>query len=394
MFSYYTVITLLSIAALLVLCVLVLENGRIPKKQKSLFYLTYLLIGLAAIAEWTGIQMNGNDDIPHWVLMFVKCADYILTPMAGGAIIRQMGIRNVGFKILNGILMVNTAFQIISAFFGWMITIDAHNHYTHGPLYPIYIIEYLCVIAIVVVEFMIYGKGFVSQNRYSLYSIMALVLAGIMIQEVFGGEFRTAYISLTLGAALLFIHYVEFAQLDAENRINAQEKMLNYDALTGLLNRYAYSKALNKYDAGGKLPNDLAAVSIDVNGLKLVNDTLGHAAGDELICGAAKCIKEVFGDVGLAYRTGGDEFIVLANIDREKADALLNQLSDKTNLWDGTLIHNLSLSAGYALVSEYSGVSAEKLVYFADRGMYEEKSRYYNNLGDKRRAYVAEDNYS
>ena len=99
MFSYYTAITLLSIAALLVLCVLVHENGRIQKNQRLLFYLTYLFIGLAAIAEWSGIQMNGNDDIPHWVLMLVKCADYILTPMAGGAIIRQMGIRNVGFKI-------------------------------------------------------------------------------------------------------------------------------------------------------------------------------------------------------------------------------------------------------------------------------------------------------
>ena len=394
MFSYYTAITLLSIAALLVLCVLVHENGRIQTNQRSLFYLTYLFIGLAAIAEWSGIQMNGNDDIPHWVLMLVKCADYILTPMAGGAIIRQMGIRNVGFKILNITLVINTAFQVVAAFFGWMITIDAHNNYAHGPLYFVYIIEYLCVIAIVIVEFLIYGKGFVRQNRYSLYSIMTLVLAGILLQEIFGGEFRTAYISLTLGAALLFIHYVEYAQLDAEDRINEQERMLNYDALTGLLNRYAYSKALNKFDADGELPNNLAAVSIDINGLKMVNDSLGHTAGDELICGAAKCIKEVYGEVGRCYRTGGDEFIVLANIDREKADALLNQLSDKTNLWDGTLIHNLSLSAGYALVSEYSGVSAEKLVYFADRGMYEEKSRYYNNLGDKRRAYVAEDNYS
>ena len=207
MFSYYTAITLLSIAALLVLCVLVHENGRIQKNQRSLFYLTYLFIGLAAIAEWSGIQMNGNDDIPHWVLMLVKCADYILTPMAGGAIIRQMGIRNVGFKILNITLIINTAFQVVAAFFGWMITIDAHNNYAHGPLYFVYIIEYLCVIAIVIVEFLIYGKGFVRQNRYSLYSIMTLVLAGILLQEIFGSEFRTAYISLTLGAALLFIHY-------------------------------------------------------------------------------------------------------------------------------------------------------------------------------------------
>lgn len=392
MLNYYTVITLLSLAALLVLCVLVHENGRIKKKQKSLFYLTYLFIGLAAVAEWTGIQFNGNASIPHWLLLFVKCVDYILTPMAGGAIIRQMGIRNTGFKVLNILLIVNTAFQVISAFFGWMITIDEYNHYTHGPLYFIYIIEYLLVITLVIIEFLIYGKGFARQNRYSLYSIMTLVLAGILIQELLGGEFRTAYISLTLGAALLFIHYIEYAQLDAEVRIIEQEKMLNCDALTGLFNRYAYSKALNDYDKKGQLPDDLAAFSIDINGLKYANDTLGHVAGDELICGAAECINNVFGPFGLCYRTGGDEFIVLAHLDKAQANSLLLKLSELTNIWDGKLIHKLSLSAGYALVSDYSGVSAEKLVYFADKGMYEEKNKYYSQFGNNRRAHISAEN--
>ena len=389
MFNYYTSIMLLSVVSLLVLCVLVHENGRIKKNQKCLFYLTYLFVILAAAAEWTGLQLNGNTSVPHWVLISVKCVDYILTPMAGGALVRQMNIRNVGFKILNILLIINTVFQIVSAFCGWMITIDSQNNYTHGPLYFIYIAEYLVVIAIIIIEFLIYGKGFARQNRYSLYSVMALVLGGILLQEILGGEFRTAYISMTIGAAFLFIHYIEYDQLDSEHRINEQEKMLNRDALTGLRSRYAYSKALTGYEAQGKLPDDLAAFSIDINGLKFTNDTLGHAAGDELICGAAECINTVFGGVGLCYRTGGDEFIVLAHIDREKASALLAGLYEVADAWDGKLIHNLSMSAGYALASDHQGASAEKLVFFADKGMYEEKNRYYNQLGDKRRVQAS-----
>lgn len=379
-FTYYSAITLISVVALAVLCVLVYDNGRIQKKQKRIFYLTYLLIGLAAAAEWAGIQLNGNDALSKWALLAVKCTDYVLTPMAGWALVKQMGVRNLGVTVLNAVLIGNTVFQVSAVFFGWMTVIDDHHNYSHGPLYFIYIIMYLIIITIVIIEFLIYGKGFVQQNRYSLYSIMALVIAGIILQELLGKEFRTAYISMTLGAAMLFIHYVEYALIDAEDHINKQRELLYRDSLTGLLSRYAYSNELNQYDQQGTLPDDLAAFSIDINGLKTANDALGHAAGDELICGAASCINKVFGSCGLCFRTGGDEFIVLAHTDRENAEALVSQLYGEADAWNGEIIHHLGLSAGYALASEHKGVSVEKLIVFADKGMYSEKSKYYQQF--------------
>lgn len=384
-FNYYSAITLISLASLAVMCVLVHENGRIKSKQKNMFYLTYLLIALAALAEWGGIQLNGNDTIPSWVLLAVKCADYVLTPMAGGALIMQMGTRNRGVTVLNSVLIGNTAFQILSVFFGWMTVIDSNHNYYHGSLYFIYIILYSLVILIVIIEFLIYGKGFARQNRKSLYAAMSIVLIGILLQEVFGGDIRTAYISMTLGASMLFIHYVEFAQLDAEDHINKQRELLRRDTLTGLFNRYAYSKELKKYDKTGTLPDDLAAFSIDINGLKAANDTQGHAAGDELICASANIINNVFDDYGLCFRTGGDEYIVLAHADREKAEELISQLISEADAWNGKLIHNLSLSAGYALASDHKGVSAEKLVVFADKGMYAEKNKYYSQVKNHKR---------
>lgn len=202
MLSYYSFITLLSIAGLLVLCILVNENGRIKKKSKRDFYLTYLFIALAAAAEWVGVQLNGNADIPQWLLLLVKCVDYILTPMAGVALIRQMGLRNVWYTALNMVIAANSVFQITAAFFGWMVTVDGQNHYSHGPLYFVYVIMYLLVIAIVIIEFIIYGMGFTQQNRYSLYAIMGLVVGGIGLQELLSGEVRTAYIGMTLGATI------------------------------------------------------------------------------------------------------------------------------------------------------------------------------------------------
>ena len=56
-------------------------------------------------------------------------------------------------------------------------------------------------------------------------------------------------------------------------------------------------------------------LAVDINGLKEVNDTFGHEAGDQLIIGAANCIERAFGDYGKVFRTGGDEFIVLLTED-------------------------------------------------------------------------------
>ena len=140
-----------------------------------------------------------------------------------------------------------------------------------------------------------------------------------------------------------------------------------------------------KYHEGEKLPDDFAAFSIDINGLKIANDTLGHAAGDELICGAAECIDKVFSPIGNCFRTGGDEFIVLAHSDRKHADELLSQLSKATSSWSGSMIKKLSVSAGYALASDYGDISLEKLIIHADEVMYDEKNRYYRKAENDRR---------
>lgn len=106
------------------MCVIVSGNDRIKKTNKKYFYITYLLIALSALAEWTGLNLDGVESLPKWPLMIVKCADYCLTPMAGGALIGQMNIRNRWSKVLTIILLTNIVFQIVSCFGGWMIRID------------------------------------------------------------------------------------------------------------------------------------------------------------------------------------------------------------------------------------------------------------------------------
>ncbi|MBR1796989.1 MAG: GGDEF domain-containing protein [Clostridiales bacterium] len=381
--SYYSAVSTILWISLIILCVLVHENDRLRRTTKMRFYITYILIFLASVSEWGAIQLNGNENIPSFLIRLVKCCDYICTPLAGAAFIGQMRLKSIWTKAMNVIIATNIVFQILSLFTDWMITIDDNNYYAHGSLYTIYIIEYLLITTIVILQFLIYGKRFRNENRFSLYLILLIVLLGIFMQEIFGGEIRTAYLALTIGAYMMFVHTMEFAQQRTDEHILEQQIKITTDALTGLQSRYAYSRALETYRS--KMPSDFVAFSIDINGLKTTNDTMGHDAGDELICGSARCIEEVFADYGACFRTGGDEFIVLASMTPAQVKESMKRIADETSRWSGDVVKSLSLSVGYALQSEHQGTSCEELVKYADKRMYEAKDRYYRKTGLSRR---------
>ena len=384
MLSYYTVLTFLCWMALAVLCVLVRENSWIPRQDKKSFYLTYVFIAASALAEWLGLQMNGDPNVNRNMLAAVKCADYILTPLAGGAIVWPMKPRSRWHKPMIGVLAFNAVFQLVSAFAGWMIRIDENNRYTHGPLYWIYIGVYALVIALIIACFLVYGQSHRRQNRASLYSVMVLVIAGIAIQEATGGENRTAYIALAMGAALMFIHYAEFYQLTTQDRLKTQQSQIMQDALTGVLSRFAYEKAIKAYEKSDRLPSDLAAFTIDINGLKNTNDTAGHDMGDQLIIGSARCIERAMGKNARCFRVGGDEFVVLVHMDKEQAEQALRRLEREAARWKESDV-KISLSAGYALAHKHPDYTAKDLVKAADQAMYVAKAAYYKANGHDRR---------
>ena len=358
MVSYYTVLIILCWMALAVLFILVHENSWIPKQDKRLFYLTYAIIAVSAFAEWIGVRLSGNAAISVWLLKAVKCLDYILTPLAGGAIVAQMKLRNRLFKVMLVVLGFNAVFQIIACFNDWMIVVDDHHRYTHGTLYGVYIAVYLAIIVLTAAEFLMFSLSYRKRNRTALISVFVLLLAVIVLQESFGGEYRTAYIAMTFGVALMFINYAEYYKM-------AADEQLMKDALCDVYSRYAYTKDMQRYSR------------ID-NLLKTVNDTYGHDEGDELIVSAARCIEKAVGDFGRCYRVGGDEFIVVTNMEKEKIEEVLVRLEKETKLWtEKKSSYPLSIAPGYARSKDYPDLTAEELVKKADRAMYAAKAAYY-----------------
>ena len=142
------------------------------------------------------------------------------------------------------------------------------------------------------------------------------------IQEISEKSLRTNHFQIvfllvvaTLFSGILFFMMRRVAnnKLDEEKENSkAFKSMANTDSLTGVRNKHAYMETeaqLNSWILEGAVEK-LAVIVCDINGLKYVNDTKGHAAGDQLIKDACALICNLFNH-GSVYRTGGDEFIVL-----------------------------------------------------------------------------------
>ncbi len=148
--------------------------------------------------------------------------------------------------------------------------------------------------------------------------------------------------------------------------------MANTDYLTGLKNRNAFEVDVANWErAEARACGGI--VSVDLDGLKDLNDTFGHAAGDEAIKRAAAVVAGACAGEGMVYRVGGDEFVAcFFDLDDERAAAFARRVHEACAA-EQVEGRALSLSVGWALRAPGEGM--EDLLRRADASMYEEKKR-------------------
>ncbi len=148
-----------------------------------------------------------------------------------------------------------------------------------------------------------------------------------------------------------------------------------HDALTGLYNRSYFSEQLARLGKDLARSAPVSIILIDIDGLKIVNDTLGHQAGDDLLLSAAKIISESFREVDVVARIGGDEFcIILPGVDNKAALAKKNGISKAIRTYNrGNPPIVLSMSVGVATSEGVPEESIYDIYQRADENMYEYK---------------------
>ncbi len=157
----------------------------------------------------------------------------------------------------------------------------------------------------------------------------------------------------------------------------------NTDALTGLNNRHSFETIASEYRKNG-VPEDLIVASIDANGLKTINDTFGHEAGDELLKGISQCIMSSMGLCGRLFRVGGDEFIAFLNVSTEEFEKVKSQFFGELESFKGVYVKGLSVAFGIASKDEFPSSNIDSLLKMADARMYQDKRDYYGRTGNVR----------
>lgn len=234
---------------------------------------------------------------------------------------------------------------------------DEEYAFYRGPLgFVSFIVPLIYILFILIFSFR--RRSDKSGAERFIVPVCILFCIAATVKGVFrgGNDLNVAII-----ASSIFFYFVLYSH---DNRL---------DTLTGILNRQAF------YDDCASLNKNIKAVaSLDMNGLKDLNDIKGHQFGDEALKSIGQCLRLYSNRNMSAYRIGGDEFAILFfHDDKEKIIETAEKIKEKVAA-DG-----YSISVGYAI--RYLDSSLNDTIAESDRLMYDDKAKYYQTSGIDRR---------
>ena len=178
----------------------------------------------------------------------------------------------------------------------------------------------------------------------------------------------TNALSMGLGG-FITLRYQEYLKRKIQN-------MYQLDALTGLYNRLAFLSRFEEVKENSQLTgHPLTVIMIDLNGLKKINDSFGHAAGDKAIAAVARALKTSCPLGSLCVRFGGDEMLALILGDYDVA-SLINQMQRRLNEDSQKLGFDVSASYGSHKTVLSKDFDLDKIISIADENMYKMKKNY------------------
>ena len=220
-------------------------------------------------------------------------------------------------------------------------------------------------------------SGFTLSVIFAFSSMVYYVLTGLPKGNPPSTTVYTIYgigcVLLVLTRYLIFLILLSRAE-GQRVEFESLSRIANTDVLTGLYNRIFCEERFSWLDATEQ--KQYCIVSLDINHLKYVNDTFGHAKGDTLLIGFADALKSAFPEDAFCCRVGGDEFVVILDerydvLQLERFLSKLKVLMEGLNETEPMIPH--SAAAGYAFKRDLPDKTAHEILLVADHRMYEQK---------------------
>lgn len=202
-------------------------------------------------------------------------------------------------------------------------------------------------------------------------------------KKMFGVLFITNFNTENIVKIKEYIDLTSFflsSEISNNDLMEKLEYLSNVDSLTEVKNRNSMNTRIDWHvKQYSTIPVPFGVIFADLNGLKKCNDTGGHEAGDQLLINAAKLLKKHFGEYEI-YRSGGDEFVVIApGLEKEAFNQKVEELRDESG-YDA----EVSLALGSDWTTDAKNL--RKCLHNADEAMYRDKEEFYKKHPDKARA--------
>ena len=320
----------------------------------------YVLVGavfLLSIVVFVEFYILDNPELKNLrvALMAIR---YSATPVIIALITFALVKRLRWFIFIPAIALA--VVNIISIFTGIVFSVDTDNVFHRGPLgyLPFIMVGLYSVLLI----YLLIKRSNKKPMEIIYISFLAFALgSGVVLPFIFQGDYANIFCIII---AVALFSYFEFSVL----------QLVKKDSLTGLLNRHAYFA-----DVSNDPKNITAIISIDMNGLKTINDTVGHAAGDEALVTLSLCFMRPLKSKQSGYRVGGDEFIIVCRkTSKEEVLDIVDQISSSV------AETKYSCAIGYSFNLE-GDKPVSDLLKESDEMMYKEKDKYYQESGLRNR---------
>lgn len=334
------------LVAIILTLILIIKNKTISKKITRFYLCAVVIFGLLMIVDMSDFYLSHLEKLNN-MRYITSIVGYCLRPIALLLILFTL-IRNDNTKKKSWILvipaLINALLCIFTPLTKWIFYFTENNDFHRGPIGLIpFIVSGIYLIVLFCAMF-VHLHGI---EKTELLLVLAMIVA-VMIAVVI--ESLTSARCLLNGIGVIFTNFY-FLYLNTQT--------YRRDELTYLLNRRSLYT-----DIKGITENTFV-VCIDMNNLKLLNDTYGHMVGDQALKTVANALKDTIMHHGNVYRVGGDEFVILTKLSEESLKNCFKKI-------DKILTQNdLSIAYGYEL---YDGIKSFEEVYNnADEKMYSHK---------------------
>ncbi len=258
---------------------------------------------------------------------------------------------------------VSSLMVITTAWTRYVFYYDANQIYHRGSLYYVFVLIMLSV-GIVSEISIIKNKKLLSPKNYIIFStIVAIPIIGMFIQMFFYG---LAFGQMGVSFAVLVIY------------VNIVSKDIHKDHLTSLSDREYFEAYLDDYILD-ETNYPFAALLIDMDDFKNINDEYGHVVGDDAIKNAATVVRNALRNNDIVARYGGDEFVaLLRNCDKKTLMMLIDRINNDLRVFnersDKSYVIRFSIGG---MVYEKSffeeGINSQTFIEMVDEKMYEAK---------------------